>query len=356
MPEPGHKILAVERSWRARLLLLLALAPAAALAQAQEPTLVRLRDAVGDTIDAAERDSFRLFPNTAGFQHAVILALPGPEFFAEVSLAAGDTLTSLYYRILPGQLERIRFLVDNRDYMAEQVRSDSNAELTLASFWKAIEDYPRWSIAGKPAYAQGTEPSRADTATTGGPQPQPTSIENRYCCAFDGATYGSIVGGCIGSHAGIRFVRNEQDGCLFPPSSVYHVDPCMFWGASCGITALGTGVGYALGDRLDREQAGQMKRLKEGTGWRTGLAIGALIPGVALGYATFWTMGLTRYGVLEGMFDRIDNDPEGWTALPMAFSGLCIALESMTIGYRIGRAIDRRNAEEAEARRRALGR
>lgn len=348
-------MLAVGRSYHFGLALfgfVLALASAAA----QVPTLVRLSDAVGDTIDAAERDSFRLFPNTAGFDYAVILALPGPEYYADVTLAAGDTSRQVYFRILPNQLERIRFLVDNRDYMTGQLRSDPNTEPALASFWKAIEDYPRWSIAGKPAYAQSAEPSRVDSATTGGPQPQPTSIENRYCCAFDGATYGSIVGGCIGSHAGIRFVRTEQGGCLFPPSSVYHVDPCVFWGASCGITALGTGVGYALGDRRDREQAGQMTRLKEGTGWRTGLAIGALIPGVALGYATFWTMGLTRYGVLERMFDYIDNDPEGWTALPMAFSGLCIALESMTIGYRIGRAIDRRKAEEAEARRRALGR
>jgi hypothetical protein len=40
----------------------------------------------------------------------------------------------------------------------------------------------------------------------------------------------------------------------------------------------------------------------------------------------------------------------------MAFTSLCIALESVTIGYRIGRAIDRREAEAAEARRRALGR
>jgi len=58
------------------LLLALALAPSAALARAQEPMVVRLRNAVGDTIDLAERDSFRLFPNTAGFRQAVILAIP----------------------------------------------------------------------------------------------------------------------------------------------------------------------------------------------------------------------------------------------------------------------------------------
>jgi len=72
---------------------------APAVAHAQEPTLVRLRDAVGDTIDLAERDSFRLFPNTSGFRQAAILAIPGPEFFARVSLGIGDTATPVYYRI-----------------------------------------------------------------------------------------------------------------------------------------------------------------------------------------------------------------------------------------------------------------
>ncbi|MCX6843157.1 MAG: hypothetical protein NTX53_12835 [candidate division WOR-3 bacterium] len=336
----------MERPYRTGLLLLLVLAPAAALAQAQEPTLVRLRDAVGDTIDAAERDSLRLFPNTAGFDHAVILGLPGPEFYAKVARADGATVAPIYYRVLPGELQRIRFLIDYPVFVAQQQRVDSTAAQSLASFWQSVEGHPLQSMDGESA--GGPVANRS--------QPAPPIVENRYCSAFDGMTCGSIVGGFIGSHAGIRFVRTEQDGCLFPPSSVYHVDPCVFWGASCGITALGTGVGYALGDNLDHEQAGQMTRLKEGTGWRTGFAIGALVPGLALGYVTFWTVGFTRYGVLEGMFDRIDNDPEGWTALPMAFSGLCIAIESMTIGYRIGRAIDRRNAEEAEARRRALGR
>ena len=337
---------AVDSARRPVFLVALLLAAAIAPAAAQEPTLVRLNDAVGDTIDLAERDSFHLFPNTAGFQHTVVLALPGPAFYAEVTLVGGDTARQVFYRIMPGDLQRLRFLVNNREYVAGQQKSDSTALQSLASFWQSIEEHPLRSMAEEPA----SEPVASRS------QPAPPIVENRYCYAFDGTTCGSIVGGFIGSHAGIRYVRTEEDGCLFPPSSVYHVDPCVFWGASCGITALGTGVGYALGEKLDREQAGQMTQLKEGTSWRTGLAIGALVPGVALGYATFWAVGLTRYGVLEGLFDYIDNDPEGWTALPMAFSSLCIAVESMTIGYRIGRAIDRRNAEEAEARSRALGR
>jgi hypothetical protein len=44
------------------------------------------------------------------------------------------------------------------------------------------------------------------------------------------------------------------------------------------------------------------------------------------------------------------------TFLPAALTGLCIAVEATTIGYQIGRAIDRKNAEKAAARLRALGR
>ncbi len=348
-------MLVVERSPYTVLLLLLALVPAAALAQAQEPIVVRLSDAVGDTLDLAERDNFRLFPNTAGFHHAVILALPGPEFYAKVMLATPNTLRQVFFRMMPGDLQRIRFLVNNSGYVSEQQQSDSTAAKTLASFWQEIEEHPLRSMAGEPADTRNiAQPlPRENTAVESLPS---ASGENRYYHALDGMTVGSMIGGCIGSHAGIRYVRTEDAGCLFPAYSVYRVDPCVFWGASCGITALGTGAGYALGDRLDREQAVQLTRLKEGTGWRTGLALGALVPGIAFGYCAFWAFGMTRYGVLRDIFDVIENDRDGTTVLPMAFTGVCIAIEASTIGYRIGRMIDRSKAEEAEARRRALGR
>jgi hypothetical protein len=330
----------VDSSRRPVLLLALLLAAAVAPAAAPGPTLARLSDAVGDTIDLVERDSFHLFPNTAGFQHAVVLALPGPDFYAEVALANGDAAGQIYYRIMPSQLERIRFLVDNRDFVAAELKSDSSVAQTLVAFWRSIEERPVRGIAAEPA---------------GGPQSSLAAVENRFNYALHGTTLGSIAGGCIGSHAGITYVRTEQPECC-PPYSIFHVDPLVFWGASCGLTALGTGAGYALGAGLDRKQAGRMTQLKEGTKWRTGLAIGALVPGVAMGFAAFWVLGGTRYGVLENLFDRIENDPDDRTTLPMAFTGLCIAVESATIGYRIGREIDRREAEAAEAKRRALGR
>ena len=120
----------------------------AAFASAQEPTVVRLRDAVGDTIDRAERDSFHLFPNTAGFRYAVILNLPRSRFFAKVAQADGDTLVPVYYRIQPGQLDRIRFLIDYREFVAEQQESDMTIAPSLKSFWQGVEGRPVRDIVG----------------------------------------------------------------------------------------------------------------------------------------------------------------------------------------------------------------
>jgi hypothetical protein len=348
-------MLMVERPRRAELLLLLVLAldPAAAPAQTQESMVIRLNDAVGDTIDLVERDSFHLFPNTVGFERAVIMALPGPEFYAQVTRTGTDNAQYVILRIMPNDLERIRFLIDNHEF-GDQQQSDWTYTQVLASFWQTIEKHPFGSTASEPADTRNIpQPLPRENAAEAPPS---TNSENRYIYSLHGATLGSMAGGCIGSHAGITYVRTEEPECLFPPVSVYHVDPCVFWGASCGITALGTGAGYALGSKFDRDEPVQMTRLKEGTGWRTGLALGALVPGAALGYYAFLVLGISRYGVMRDLFDRIENDPDDRTVLPMLFTGLCIAVESATIGYRIGRAIDRRNAEKAEAKRRALGR
>jgi len=322
----------VDSARRAVLLAVLLLA-AVALAADQEPTVIRVSDAVGDTIDRSERDTFHLFPNSVGFQHAVIVERRGPEIRAEVTLAGNDTVWEVDFRLAPTQLERIRFLVDNRDFVAKEVASDAGAAQSLAAFWRSIEEQPP----GEPAV--------------------PGTTENRYDYALHGATLGSVAGGCLGSHAGITYsYTDEPKECCLPAVAHYRVNSAVFWGASCGITAIGTAAGYALGDRLDRKQTVTMSELKESTNWRTGLALGALVPGVVLGFTVFWLTASSRYGVLADWFAQIDNDPDNWTALPMAFTGLCITVEAATIGYRIGRAMDRRKAEDAEMRRRALGR
>ena len=328
---------------------------AVALAADQQPTVIRVSDAVGDTIDLAERDSFRLFPNTIGFQHATIIELPKPEILADVTLADGDSTRRVFYRLVPSQLERIRFLVDNRDFVAKQRESDSGAAQTLATFWQSIEEHPFRNMASESANARNLAQPRPREGSAGGSTLYDNS-EDRYFYALDGTTCGSFAGGCIGSWSGITYVRTEQPTGCEPAIDVYHFAPCVFWGAACGLTALGAGAGYAIGEKLDRERSGQMKRLKEGTNWRTGCCIGALVPGLALGYYAYWTLGMTMYGRLTEPFIRIENAPGAAILLPAAFTGLCITVEAATIGYRVAREIDHREAEAAEARRRALGR
>jgi len=321
----------------------------ATLSLAQEPTLVRLRDAVGDTIDAAERDSFRLFPNTAGFSHAVILAIPGPEFFAEVTLAGADTARHIYFRIMPSQLERIRFLIDNREYMAGQVTSDPNAELTLASFWKAIENQPLRNIAGEPA----------DVATAARPQLQSATTENRYNWTLHGTTLGSCAGGCLASWVGIKMVEpgHYEDcfGMSMPVPATYSVNQPVFCAAACGITALGSTAGYLMGDKLDRRPLPSQPLPNEGTGWRNGCVGACLVPALALGFVAAAAAQGTLYG-REPSGYNIENDPNGLSTIPAVLTGLCVSVEVVTIGYHIGRAIDRGNAEKAAANLRAPGR
>ena len=324
------------------------LAAAAALAVAEEPTVVLLRNAVGDTISRAERDSFRLFPNTAGFRYAVMFETPGSQFFAKVAQTDGDSLVPVYYRILPGQLERIRFLIDYHDFVAEQRKTDTTIGPSLRAFWREVEtrplrDVPIGSVESDPA----DNPSTPSLKT-----------ENRYHLTVLGATAGSALGGCIGSWAGFKVLEQvPYTNCLDQSITVpaYSVSHPVFWTTACCLTALGTTGGYVAGDKLDRTRPAALPLPEEGKEWRTSCAIGAVIPGLALGAGFFMLAGPLHYGRTELLGD-VRNDRTALTVLPMALTGLCIAVEVTTIGYYVGRLIDRQNAEKAEKIRRALGR
>jgi hypothetical protein len=324
--------------------MMLSVAMAVALCAAQEPVVVRLRDAVGDTVDLAERDSFGLFPNTAGFQHAVILALPGPEFYAEITRPRADSIARIFLRIMPTDLERIRFLVDNHGDVAAQQRSDSSYAQALASFWHTIEDKPLRNMAGEPAIEEEAPPATTevvppsepatehefppvppeevttgeppDTTTASRPPLQPASSENRYYYTLHGATVGSVAGGFLASKTSIGVPVVGRPASL---------------AIAVGATALGTYAGYRYGDRLDRNSAATLRLPREGHGWRTCCAIGACVPGLTLGIAA--TALVVQMGEYGG---------EAW--IPAVLSGLCITVEVVTLGYRLGRSIDRGNA------------
>ena len=327
---------------------LLMLAAVGALAAAEEPAVARIGAAFGDTINLAQRDSFHLFPNTANFRYAVILALPGSQVFAKVTQADGDTLVPVYYRILPGQLERIRFLIDYRDFVAEQQKTDTTIAPSLKAFWREVEAIP---LRDKPS--GNAESDAEDSPTT-----PSLMTENRYHVTVVGATAGSALGACTGSWTGIKVVdyapaTNCLDQSITVP--VYSVNHPVFWTTTCCLTALGTTAGYIAGDKLDRTRPAALPLPEEGKEWRTSCAIGAAVPAVALGAGFFLLAGPLHYGRTELQGD-VANDRTMLTLLPMALTGMCIAVEVTTIGYYVGRIIDRQNAEKAERTRPALGR
>ncbi len=334
---------------------MLLLVVAAATVAAQETTVVRLRNAVGDTIDLAERDSFRLFPNTPGFQRAVILETPGPEYFAKVARVDGDSLFPVYYRLQPGQLERMRFVIDYREFVAQQQQTDLAAVRSLASFWQSIESKPFRSIAEAlaPPPPPPPKPVKKAAAAPVAPAGPPTTNENRYHSTLIGATAGSALGGCAGSWAGIKIDRYvATTNCLNQNVvvPVYSVNQPLFWSAACGLTVLGSAGGYLVGDRRDRTQPVMPASADEGREWRTSLAVGAAIPGFLLGTGFAMLAGSLHYGRTE-LLGWMQNDPSYLTVLPMALTGMCIAVEASTIGYLVGRNIDRRNAERAAKKR-----
>lgn len=329
------------------------LAVVAATGAAQDTTIVRLRNAVGDTIDLGERDSFRLFPNTPGFQRAVILEVPGPAYFAKVARVDGDSLFPVYYQLQPAQLERIRFVIDYREFVAQQQKTDLAAVRSLAAFWQSIESKPFRSIAEALAPPPPKPVKKAPAAAPG----PPIGNENRYHATLLGATAGSALGGCTGSWAAIKVDRYvASTNCLNQNVMVpvYSVNQPLFWSTACGLTVLGSAGGYLVGDKRDRSQPLVQASVDEGNEWRTSLAIGAAIPGFLLGAGFAMLAGSLHYGRTE-LLGQLKNDPSYLTVLPMALTGMCIAVEASTIGYLVGRNIDRHNAERAAKKRGEAG-
>jgi hypothetical protein len=312
----------------------------------EDPKVVRLRDAVGDTISLAERDSFRLFPNTAGFRYAVLLGLPGSQFVAMVAQADGDTMMPVYYRVLPGQLKRIRFLIDYRDFAATQCESDSGAAQTLAAFWQTIEGQPLTSMESTPT----------GVVTAAGPCPRLVTAEHRLGYTMHGATCGSVVGGCVGARTSYTVVEPahyEATICgpiYFPP--VYSVDLTTLMATSIGMTAAGAVAGYVLGAHEDQRPV-PVRAAEESDRHRNGLAAASLLPAIAVGLL----VGTIAHGTLFGRESsyRLNDDPNGLSVIPAVLAGVCVSVDIVALCYQVGRSIDRDEAEQAERRNRSLG-
>jgi hypothetical protein len=308
---------------------------------AAETTLFRVSELVGDTVDSAERVQFGLFPNVADFQRAVFLVAADSARFVDVVTGTGPDARSQSYRLDLNQVLRIRYLIDNRDRVRQQQETDPFAAEAVERFWAAVLAYPQSGV------AEGPAPVATGKATA----------ENRYACALHGTAVGSLAGGCLASNVGLTMTEPgyyDQCGLWVPPT--YTVNYPLFWTAACGVTALGSTAGYLAGRRLDLQAQPSLRLPDERDDWRVGCAIGAAVPGALLGFYAFFFLGTTMYGKFNLFEYHIENDPDGLTAIPAALTGLCVAVEFSTLGWQIGRAIDRRNAEKALVRKRALGR
>jgi hypothetical protein len=317
------------------------LAALAASGFAAGTTVFRVSELVGDTVDPAERIQFGLFPDVADFQRAVFVVAPDSARFVDIATGAGTELRSQSYRLAPNQVVRIRYLIDNRELVLKQQETDPFAAEAIERFWTSVLAYPQSGIAEEPPPAA----------------PAKTTAENRYACALHGATAGSVAGGCLASNTALTLIEpgyHDECGLWVPPS--YNVNYPLFWTTACGVTALGTTAGYMAGRKLDLQAKPTLRQPGERDDWRAGCAIGAAIPGALLGFYTFYFLGATMFGRFEFFGYSIENDPDGVTIIPAVVTGLCVAVETGTLGWQIGRAIDRRNAETALARKRALGR
>jgi hypothetical protein len=294
--------------------------------------IYRISDLVGDTIDSAERDTFHLFPGIVQFRRAVVYQHDDSSVVAEVTSgdSAGPAVT--LFRLQPPQVIRLRFIIDNHEYIARQLEIDPYAAQSLEAFWRSL---------------------RPDEVQEPAPGKWVQSTENRAQLTLHGLAAGSAAGGCIGSEVAITMVEaGHYEDCFgfatyVPP--VYHIDEAVFLTTACGMTALGAGLGYKLGERMDRDAPLRLPDSLEKTKWRTGCASGALVPGLLLGGLTAFAVGSTMYGKVD-FWSSFDTDPSGLIAVPAILTGACVTAEIVNIGYLIGRGIDRREAERAARR------
>ena len=203
---------------------------AQAAAGSGDVVALRVRDRVGDTIDAAERDSLGLFPGVSGFVRARFAAGPGSEAYAFVDYDLPEGRASASLPLSPTQLERIRFLARN----AESVRRDEGlnvyAGLAVRRFWSEVE------LAG---FFGGFQPSGAQGEAT------PNWRDKAYT-ALHGATAGSACGGCAASWIAAEKVRSGYETECGCEPAVYRVNDPLFCGITGGTTLLGVAGGLVL--------------------------------------------------------------------------------------------------------------
>jgi hypothetical protein len=291
---------------------------------------LRLSDAVGDTIDSAERAELRLFPGIADFRSACAFVRDDSARIVEIEREGIDS-TKLLLVLTQGQADRLAYLIDNWTSVSAQAAGDTYARRALERFWTEIESQ--------------CVTSESTGAVTPVRQTRPT-MENRMFWTMRGGYVGAAVGGVIGAWQGIEYVGMHHTGCSSYP--VYHVNYPVFWAASCGTSTLGAVTGYMWGTQFDERQAATASVASERKTYRiAGAILGGLV-GPTVGLTAAFLLGGTLYGKTNDPSYSIENGSGFWVSVPALVVGVGLSVDCAYLGYRIGLGLDRRNSARAK--------
>jgi hypothetical protein len=283
---------------------------------AQELKLYRINDLVGDTIDVSEKEQYNLFPGISNFQSAIFFKTD-TFYLSQINYLQNDTWKTDTLQLTAFDINKINHCINNADSIIAMINRDEAMKVAYNRFWQDIE-------------LKQFQKQKLETTTL-------KSREGRVFGTATGMMLGSAIGGVVGSQLGIEYVGGTS--C----NPIYRVNYPVFCGINCLTISAGTFLGYKLGEQSDQKKSPAMTELKEGKGWRTGLAIASAIPGTAIGgYLFFWST-VTCFGKLD---DWLFADVEGgeFVAIPALLMGIGIATDITYLGYKLGKLIDHNRA------------
>ncbi len=344
---------------------------------AVETGLVSLSNSVGDAIDAAERDKYGLFPDVQQFRDARFLLTSDAAIQAVVTTGEPRASGVVTYRLSSLQFERIRFLVNNSDYVLGLTAQNPHAARALRRFWMDIE---RTGVTDRLAQFEGYPFDEGSDGVWLG----------KEFTTLTGATIGSGVGAWLATSiatrkvaAGYRLAQETEPctetdimavedcnaecqewqscpcgpaaelGCVEEPCNNfaccgtptwapnYRTNWAIYYGTYVGVTALGAGIGYVVGrDDVSELWGGESWGEMDGRGKWTTACLGVL-PGLVLG-GLYVSWARTLYGREDGAA-RIENGNE-LQVIPAVITGVCIAVELTLLANKLSQTIGRSRA------------
>jgi len=136
---------------------------------------------------------------------------------------------------------------------------------------------------------------------------------------------------------------------------VFRIEPCVYYGAAVGMTAAAAGLDTRWATASTARRSRRHPYLVKARAGARAAPSAPLCPACgSVPASSCWPAAFTT--AEPGSSTTLENDEGGWSYLPMALTSLCITVEIATIGYHIGRKIDRDNALKAQKKRQPAGR